>query len=601
MIGKILGGYRLITELGVGSVGTVYYAERVADGRRAALKVLAPRLCARPAALEAFFAEQRLVSALHHPNIVAVEAPLPEEGHSFLVMELLEGETLGARLERGPLDPEAAVEVLSSVCDALDAAAQAGVVHLDLNPENVFLVSGAPGQVVKVLDFGVAHLRGGDLAPGGALGRPAYFSPEQCLGEEPLGHRSDVYAVGVMAFELLTGRVPFLYPVVGRVIFAHVQELPPSPTFLNPAVPEPLSAVVLQALAKQPAERFASTRELRAALQGALDLLSVELLAEAEGAEPGTAATRAETLVKRVGAKLREIVRRRILQDRLALPAMPLSFVQCLRLLRDPDVRFAEVAGVLEQDPHMASRVLRIANSPLYGALEPVATMDQAVARLGMRPLAALVVELSAREVFASKDAVIHASFRAIWAHCLAAGMLARDLCASRPGAVQPDTAYLAGLLHDVGKPVVASLLLEVERGLVARLRTPWMEGSDWQKIVDESHREVAVALGRKWNLPAEVLGAIEHLDAYVPELGAASCANVVRLCNALAKREGLYLGFVDEAANAVVIAEGAALLGLDEAALGKLCHGLAERVSAVTEPAQGSAPPASMRPPEPS
>jgi putative nucleotidyltransferase with HDIG domain len=290
---------------------------------------------------------------------------------------------------------------------------------------------------------------------------------------------------------------------------------------------------------------------------------------------------RAQT--KKVGGKLREIITRRIAENRLQIPSMPVVALRALEIMRDPNAKFSEIAATVEKDPMIASRLLRIVNSPAFGARTTITSMEAAVSRLGLKPLKLLLIEQSAREVFVSRNRRIREAFRGIWEHCLAVGMLARDVAASVKGGADRDAAYLAGLFHDVGKPVVGALLLEAERSLVDELDEPFMTDSLWLKVVSSSHREVGATLAKNWNLPASAVDAIGGLEAYDDDAGAGSCTNLVRYANALTKREGLYVGDVDSEALIGVISQGRHVLGVDDNMEDQLIANLRERVETVT------------------
>jgi putative nucleotidyltransferase with HDIG domain len=272
---------------------------------------------------------------------------------------------------------------------------------------------------------------------------------------------------------------------------------------------------------------------------------------------------------------------------------MPTVALRCLELLRDQNARFNQLASTIEQDPLIASRLLRIVNSPTYGGREPITSIERAVSRLGLKPLKMILIEISAREVFVSKNQRIRDAFRGIWEHCLAVGTLARDLAAALKGGPDGDSAYLAGLFHDVGKPVVAALLLEAERSLMDELGEPFMTDSLWLKVVGDAHRDVGAALAEHWNLAPAVAQAIAGFDAYDEAAGRGSCTNLVRFANALAKRDGLYVGDVDVDEVVGVVMEGRRILGISEQEEDRLTAGLRERVGAITLGGAGDAGPA--------
>jgi hypothetical protein len=280
LIGQTVGNYRITHLLGEGGMGAVYLAEHPGIGRKAAVKVLHPALSTNADIATRFFNEARAANAIHHPGIVEVFdfGTLPT-GVSYIVMELLEGESLAARLRSGvPLPMASAVEFATQAAAALGAAHKQGIVHRDLKPDNLHVVPDPrnPGrEMIKVLDFGIAKLAGGTTLPGSVktrtgavMGTPVYMSPEQCRGTKEVDHRTDVYALGVILYEMLCGTPPFVSQGQGELIHLHISEPPPPPRSKNPAVPERLEAVVLRALAKDPARRLQTMDELVHALGG---------------------------------------------------------------------------------------------------------------------------------------------------------------------------------------------------------------------------------------------------------------------------------------------------------------------------------------------
>ncbi len=216
--GTSVGGYVIDGELGRGGMGVVYSATHPIIGKRAAIKVLKPSLSKNPATIERFIQEARSVNAIGHPNIVDIfDFDILPDGRRYLVMDLLEGESLRKRLQRGPLSAAEAATVLDEVASALDAAHAKGFVHRDLKPDNVFLVEHPDQLDVKLLDFGLAKLMANNqllsarafrTATGAQLGTPDYMSPEQLRGEKAIDHRTDIFALGVVAFEILDGKRP---------------------------------------------------------------------------------------------------------------------------------------------------------------------------------------------------------------------------------------------------------------------------------------------------------------------------------------------------------------------------------------------------------
>jgi serine/threonine-protein kinase len=284
LIGTVLADrYDILDRLGVGGMGTVYRAEQRALGRDVAVKVLRRELGRDPDTVARFHREAQALSNLRHPNTVAVlDFGQTADGLLFLVMELLEGEMLSTRLRRdGALPVAEALRIASGMLRSLGEAHRAGIVHRDLKPDNIFLARvdahADADEVVKVVDFGVAKIRpGGADAPidplstqeGTVFGTPRYMSPEQAQGR-PLDGRSDLYAVGVMLFQMLTGAVPFGEDDAVVVMAHHIMTPAPRVLDLNPAagIPPELDALVDAALQKRAADRPESAEEFLRAIE----------------------------------------------------------------------------------------------------------------------------------------------------------------------------------------------------------------------------------------------------------------------------------------------------------------------------------------------
>ncbi|MFT3773591.1 MAG: serine/threonine-protein kinase [Minicystis sp.] len=271
------GRYRITRKLGEGAMGAVYEAEHILIHRRVALKVLLPTVAERHGALHRFEREAQAAGRIGSPHIVEVlDMGDLASGHAtarFLVMELLEGETLAERLRaRGRLRPEEAAPLACQVLAGLGAAHAVDIVHRDLKPANVFLVRGrGGGDFVKLLDFGVSKFSaaGDDMsatAPGATLGTPYYMSPEQAKGAPRIDPRSDLYSVGVILYQCVTGQVPFDAGTFNELIFRIVLESPPPLESFVPDVDPGFVAIVQKAMAREPGERFQSARELHDAL-----------------------------------------------------------------------------------------------------------------------------------------------------------------------------------------------------------------------------------------------------------------------------------------------------------------------------------------------
>lgn len=282
MRGKVIEGrYTIQEKLGAGGMGAVFAAEQTAVGRKVAIKVLGSEIASDKNAVKRFMQEARAASALSHPNTITIhDFGQTAEGELYLAMELVPGQTLAQVLRReGALAPERAVHIAHQILNALQEAHGAGIIHRDLKPENVIISprSGNP-DFLKVLDFGLAKLTDSDdgshglTQTGQVFGTPGYMAPEQAKGER-CDLRADLYAVGVMLYEMLAGRRPFDGDNPLSVLVKHIQEPPPQFDALEPPVEVDLAlrTAVFRVLAKDREQRFASAAEMNEALMQAVE------------------------------------------------------------------------------------------------------------------------------------------------------------------------------------------------------------------------------------------------------------------------------------------------------------------------------------------
>jgi eukaryotic-like serine/threonine-protein kinase len=274
----IEGKYRVIRQIGEGGMGAVFEGEALRIHRRIAIKVLFPHAGSEDELARRFQLEAQAAGRIGSSHIVEViDLGVLPSGSHFMVMELLDGESLRGRIQsRGRLRPEEIYPIALQLLDGLAAAHNAGILHRDLKPDNVFLVRQPQGDFVKLLDFGISKFgvtRGGTAAAemsltrtGTLLGTPYYMSPEQASGGKATDHRADLYAVGVILYEALTGVVPFQADTFNELIFKIVLEQPRSALSVVPNADPAFVKLIERAMAREPAQRFQSAEELRAAL-----------------------------------------------------------------------------------------------------------------------------------------------------------------------------------------------------------------------------------------------------------------------------------------------------------------------------------------------
>src|SRR3974390_964611 len=277
--GTILGQYEIRSPLGAGGMGEVYRAHDRRLDRDVAIKVLPEYLTSDPDRLRRFEQEARATAALNHPNILAVYQMATDNGISYLVEELLEGETLRDRIRHGPIPLRKAIDYAVQIAHGLAAAHDKGIVHRDLKPENLFLTK--DGRV-KILDFGLARLvptrdaspqdatLSLETEPGTVMGTVGYMSPEQVRGK-PADHHSDIFALATILYEMITGKQTFRKPTSAETMTAILNEDPPSISQITAAAPPGLQRVVHRCLEKSPEQRFQSSSDLAFALEALSD------------------------------------------------------------------------------------------------------------------------------------------------------------------------------------------------------------------------------------------------------------------------------------------------------------------------------------------
>jgi len=283
--GTRIASYEIQAPLGAGGMGEVYRATQTSLGRQVAVKILSASVACDPERIQRFEQEARAASALNHPNIISIYDVGRDSAACFIAMEFVDGKTLRALVNEGPLGIKRSLQIAAQIADGLAKAHAAGIVHRDLKPENVMVTRDG---LVKILDFGLAklatpdegqtrtHLAGGAVPatnPGTVLGTVGYMSPEQARGET-VDFRSDIFSFGSMLYEMVTGTRPFRAGSTAQTMAAIIEDEPKPIAELNPKTPAPLRWIIERCLAKDPEERYASTRDLASDLRGVRDHLS---------------------------------------------------------------------------------------------------------------------------------------------------------------------------------------------------------------------------------------------------------------------------------------------------------------------------------------
>jgi serine/threonine protein kinase len=330
--GMVLRGkYEILEKIGAGGMAVVYRVRHLHLQEDVAIKVICSRLAEDQGFVDRFRTEAVITRKLRHPNAVRIDDfDTTEDGQPFIVMEYVRGESLRKVLQNhGPLPPDHAADIARQAALALGAAHELGIVHRDIKPENILLLPQADGcDLVKVLDFGIAKVNEGsfDVGPGHeptrtglVLGTPKYLSPEQVKGGTTVDGRADLYALGVVLYEMLTGQPPFSGDAPFTVLLQHLQSPPTPPCAVNPAISSAMSRLVLKALEKDPAQRFCTGQEMADAI------INPEILAPADSrahfSDPTVLATASVATQDRGWGN---VATSRTLLSRQALPRPPL-------------------------------------------------------------------------------------------------------------------------------------------------------------------------------------------------------------------------------------------------------------------------------------
>jgi HD-like signal output (HDOD) protein/tRNA A-37 threonylcarbamoyl transferase component Bud32 len=631
LIGATLGNYKVASLLGQGGMGSVYLAEHTLIGRQVAIKVLDPQVAGHPDIVSRFFVEARAVNEIRHPNIVEVTDLGLHTGHPYIVMEYLRGETLESRLARGRLSEVETVRIARQVASALGAAHERGMVHRDLKPANIMLTDHPDyPDFVKVLDFGIAKLLGAAQTPAGhhtevgtLLGTPAFMSPEQCLGDLQLDHRSDIYSLGVILFLMLAGRLPFQDEAIGRLILAHVHQPAPPLSLIAPQISPALATLVARTLAKNPADRPPTMHALRAALDsnredagpgkdGGRDEVKTprqvvppapsgvhrgdayvpdEVRAarqpgtrlfgvgeRASGAGGGvTPLPAAGSAVHALAGRVAEALAERLGRGQLDLPPVPPSISRALQVLSDPGFSYGTLAALLKQEGRLGSYIVRRSNNDGPPGRGVAVTPEHAIPRLGLHGLRTAVIEFAARRVIDGRDERLEEEVRRPWHHALGGAIVAERIARLRSLGEEASIAILAALMRDLGVPLVATLVFQLEFELGGHRSVRSLRPEVWLPMLRTHQRRAGILLVRHWGLPDELASALaESTEVRPPRL---TMANLACVAGALADREGFYLRHEYLSESESVADAGPRALGIPELQIRRAVERLKEAV----------------------
>ena len=490
-----IAGYRIESLIAKGGMATVYRAIQESLNRPVALKVMNPMLADAAEYAERFVNEATILAALNHNNIITIHDVGMVDDWLYLAMEYIEGGDLGGRIAAGVVAPDEALRLVEALGGCLQFAHDAGIIHRDVKPANIlFRRDGTP----LLTDFGIAKRASSQqelTLAGTILGSPYYLSPEQARGD-PVSGKADIYSLGIVCYEMLTGEKPFRGDTDVGTMLKHLSEPPPHLTGTLATIQPLLSKM----LAKDPAERFpdaatmvASAQQVRTELQGG----GVAVKPDGTASAPGASYSVDEIAADDQSASKRAFyqIYQDYMADRLKVPSMPDVAVRIRKAVDQPDIDVGGLAKVIQADPSLAAHLVRVAKSPLFAGSDSVQSPHAAIVRLGMKVTRDMVTSFTLRNLFRSKTPTIKQRLREVWRHSCVVAALSFVLGRLTPG-IDKEQGLLAGLLHDVGALV---LLAHAESYPELVADSAALDG-----YVSELGGQIGAMVLRKWEFPDE-------------------------------------------------------------------------------------------------
>ncbi len=494
MDAKRIGRFEIVSTLGRGAQGTVYLAQDTRLKRRVALKTLRVERvdpAERAHATEVMLGEAHIVGQLSHPNIVALFDAGEEEGSPYLVFEFVEGKTLGDLIRtRGTLAPADAVKVACGMLAAIDYAHEAGVVHRDLKPANVMMTR---DDTPRIMDFGIASYHGEtEVAEPGkqnVSGTPSYMAPEY-LGGAAFTPRCDVFAAGMVLYEMLTGSAAIKGDNAYQTMFAMVKQEYPRPSTRNPAVDEKLEAIIMRALEKDPQARYASASAM------------LEALKAYANPQPAAASEAAGD-----GGVLEFLLRR--MRYKSDFPVLSSTITTVNNLVSRENEPTSALADSIIKDVSLTNKLLRMVNTAYFQQFGgSVSTISRAVSILGFQKvrnaaLSLMLFDHLQNKVQASdlKDQVTSSYF---------SGVMSRELVA-RLGIKNAEEAFICAMFHRLGK-LLAVFYLHDESCEVARVAKARGITEDVAavEVIGMSYTDLGLGVAKQWNLPERIVSSMK-------------------------------------------------------------------------------------------
>ncbi|MET0091772.1 MAG: HDOD domain-containing protein [Candidatus Thiodiazotropha sp.] len=479
---KKIGRFLVGEKLGAGNQGTVYLCQDSQLERQVAIKLLNRSLQA-----SSFRDEARTMSKLQHPNIVSIYEAGDHQGTPYLVFEFAQGDLLSELIQGEPLERPLALQIFQGLMEGMSEAHKAGIVHRDLKPSNIII---SRDQVPKIMDFGIARLLNEAKGPDKQLiGTPRYLAPEY-IQSGSIGPEADVFALGLILDEMLTGMPVFSGQNQQMVVEAILEVSPKPPSQFNPAVDEKLDRFILKSLEKDPALRYRDAQEMLKAFRE-IRAPKGEVTADHDESS-GTV----DFLLRRMKRK----------SDFPAL-SQSVRSINAMTNVSDKDVN--QMAGVIVKDFALTNKILKVVNSAYYGRFSGrIGTVSRAVVVLGTQAIRSLAASLIFFEHIENKEQaerlrelVSSAMFRATLAHNVA----------SEIDPSEQEEYFLTGLLNDLGKLLVAFYLPEESRDIERQIEAEGMDPISVQhSVLGVSFERIGMEIAKQWNFPKPLIDSLQ-------------------------------------------------------------------------------------------
>ncbi|MCC7546535.1 MAG: HDOD domain-containing protein [Burkholderiales bacterium] len=487
-----IGRFRIVRRLGQGAQGEVSLAEDTRLGRRVALKTI--RLGGRSEAeqvarVRALLEEAKIVAQLSHPHIVPLHDAGDEAGAPYLVFEYVEGETLAAHLRaHRRLQPARAADIAAQVLGALAYAHGKGVLHRDIKPANLMLA----GDSARLMDFGIARRTDTPGPERSLAGTPAYLAPEYIAGEA-FTAAADVFAVGMMLYEMLTGTVAIVGQNLFETLHRQLTEALPAPSQHAGLVDEGLDSIVLKALSKDPGQRYPGAQAMREALLAWLGT----------GSEPAAAPEDARSTLQFVLRRMRH---------KSDFPALSGMIGMINRAASSETERVSELSNAILKDFGLTAKLLKLVNTATFGQFSgTISTISRAVVILGFENVRQIAVSLILLEHLQSRSQAVQLRDEMLASYLC--GLLGRELV-SKAGIRDAEEAFVCSLFHPLGKLLAAYYLHEEFQQIVKLQATQELdEARATMQVLGLSFEDLGMGVARSWGFPERLLHSMRHLE----------------------------------------------------------------------------------------